>query len=67
MKTLKLFAVCCGMLLAIIVSTTKTTAQVVDPGGHGIGVECVGDDGICRAILKGDVLHVFTGEPTPLP
>ncbi|MBQ6204522.1 MAG: hypothetical protein IJK46_10590 [Prevotella sp.] len=62
MKTLKLFAVCCGMLLAGVVSTTKTTAQVIDPGGLDTGVNCVGDDGTCLVVKKGNLTFVFSGE-----
>jgi hypothetical protein len=67
MKKVKLFAVCCGMLLAGIVSTTKTSAQIVDPGGLSTGVICEGEEDLCMAVLKGDVLHLFTGTPTLIP
>lgn len=67
MKKVKLFAVCCGMLLAGIVSTTKSTAQSVDPGGFSTGVACVGDNGICGAVQKEDVLYIFTGEIQIMP
>lgn len=62
MKRIKLFAVCCGMLLAGIVSTTKTTAQVIDPGGHSIGIICVGDQSKCMTMMKEGKLILIYGE-----
>lgn len=47
MKTLKLFALCCGMLLAGIVSTAQVQAE--DPPGLDTGniPHCIGSKGKC--------------------
>lgn len=56
MKTIKIFCVCCGMLLAGIVSTTKSYADDNNAPGTRIRGFCYPINTVCGASANGTVL-----------
>lgn len=62
MKYFKIFAICCGVLTAILVSTSKSYAD--DPNGIRVGA-CIGPSShICKTSANGDVYRGFWVEGT---
>lgn len=56
MKTIKIFSVCCGMLLAGIVSTTKSYADDNTSPGARVKGFCAPINSVCGVTANGTTL-----------